>query len=226
MKIVCLSDTHNNHGEIDFLPEGDVLIHTGDFTNTGKYNEVLSFVDWFCKLNFRYKILVAGNHEITLDEPFYETHWKKFHKKKQNPKKIKELITSSDIIYLENTSVTIEGIKFYGSPYTLAGNVLWAFPILGDGDAVNKWDYIPQDTDILLTHSPPEGYLDHYNGKHYGCDILLAYVIDKIKPKFHIFGHIHNQNGCIETENTIFVNAGIVDGDHKVINEPFLFELS
>jgi hypothetical protein len=57
---------------------------------------------------------------------------------------------------------------------------------------LNKWNLIPDDTDILVTHGPPLGYGDHARGqRHVGCVDLLNTVRMRVKPQFHIFGHIH-----------------------------------
>lgn len=224
MKIVCISDTHNKHADI-IIPNGDIIVHTGDFTNTGSYDEVKSFIDWFTRLDFEYKILVAGNHETTLDVSFYEEYWESFHKNKQDTAKIKDIILDSNIIYLEDSSVTIQNINFYGSPYTLAGEVLWGFQLHSDGESDAKWASIPDNTDILLTHSPPEGYLDTYKNHHYGCDVLLLHVKDRVKPVYHIFGHVHCQNGMVTEHETTFVNVGIVDGNHVATYSPVVINI-
>lgn len=211
-KIVFLSDTHNKHKKL-CVPDGDILIHSGDFTNTGRWDEVLSFVNWFSKLPHKHKILIAGNHEITLDIPFYDENWKFFHKKKQDLLKINNLIRNNpNFYYLENTFVIIEGIKIYGSPYVPSDQNYWAFEYKHDLEADSIWSKIPKDTDILVTHTPPFGCLDFYQ-KHLGCDILLLYVSEKIKPKYHLFGHIHDAYGIIKSENTTFINGAIVDGN-------------
>lgn len=225
MKIVIISDTHNLHKKL-FIPDGDMIIHCGDFTSVGYEHEIESFVNWFEKLDFKYKILIAGNHEITLDYEFYEQNWKNFHKKKANTEKIKKMIEENEnFIYLKDNFVIVEGIKIYGSPYTLDSNLGWAFPLFGDHDANEKWSQIPNDIDILVTHTPPEGILDFYQ-KHLGCDILLVHVVDRIKPIFHCFGHIHSCSGIIEKNNITFVNASVLDEGYKVHYQPKIIEFN
>ena len=53
------------------MPKGDVLLHAGDLTNTGLAFEFEGFLDWFSSFSHPYKIFIAGNHDVTLDENFY-----------------------------------------------------------------------------------------------------------------------------------------------------------
>jgi Icc-related predicted phosphoesterase len=223
MKVVCISDTHNKHYELK-IPDGDVIVHTGDFTNKGTFQEVKCFIDWFVNLDFEYKILIAGNHEVTLDDKFYEKNWKSFHKIKQDTVKIKNLILNSGIIYLEDSSVNIKGVNFYGSPYTLVGDVLWGFQLHNYSESIAKWSLIPADTDVLLTHCPPNGYMDGYRYNNYGCNVLLLHVKDRVKPAYHIFGHVHEQHGTVIEHGITFVNAEVVDGKHFVVYDPVILD--
>lgn len=225
MKFVIISDTHNLHKEL-ILPKGDVIIHCGDFTSSGYEHEITSFIQWFGNLDYKYKIFIAGNHEITLDYDFYEENWKRFHKKKQNIQKIKELVeNNNNVIYLKDTHVTIEGIKIYGSPYTLDCNLGWAFPLYCDSDCDYKWKNIPNDIDVLITHTPPEGILDFYK-KNLGCDILLVNVIDRVKPKIHCFGHIHSGSGILTQNDIIFINASVIEENYKITYKHKTIELN
>ena len=115
MRVVCISDTHNQHNKID-LPEGDVLVHSGDFSGTGTLKQVTDFMGWFSSRPHPHKILVAGNHDITLDLPFYENNWHRFHKTRLFASGIKNFVLRSGFHYLENSGVEIQGVKFYGSP--------------------------------------------------------------------------------------------------------------
>jgi len=69
IRIVAISDTHNQHDELE-LPEGNILVHCGDFTNTGSYPEILLFVRWFAAQPHPTKLLVFGNHDISTDSMF------------------------------------------------------------------------------------------------------------------------------------------------------------
>lgn len=219
MKIVVISDTHCCHHKVEPIPPGDLLIHAGDWTNSGYLHEVQSFVNWFSGLDqYKHKILIAGNHDITLDKEYYDENWKNFHKKKVDTEKIRKMVENKSFHYLENSLVEIEGIKFYGSPQNLFCN--WAFGIKNDYEANNIWKMIPDDTNVLITHTPPYGILDHIpfftTKKHLGCDILLIHL-DRVKPKYHIFGHIHECGGSRQFNNgTIHINGATVDGKYNV----------
>ena len=92
----------------------------------------------------------------------------------------------------------------------------WAF--YGDDVSLQeKWDQIPDDTDILVTHGPPNGILDKtgamFGNMNVGCQKLASQVIYRIKPKLHIFGHIHEAHGTYkpDKDGTEFANVAIMD---------------
>jgi Icc-related predicted phosphoesterase len=211
MKIFAISDTHGRHEQVQ-IPEGtDMLIHAGDFSNVKSpamnHNEVNLFLIWLEQQPVKYKVIIAGNHDTSIESRFIT----------------KNDFKNRGIIYLEHELVEIEGIKIFGSPYTPEFHN-WAF-----NRSRNKlgkiWDSIPDDTDILITHGPPKGILDSAaRGKnlneHVGCSALLKRVL-KIQPKIHIMGHIHHNednlnNGTFKLLNckTLFANVSCVkDGD-------------
>ncbi len=211
MKIFAISDTHGRHEQVQ-IPEGtDMLIHAGDFSNVKSpamnHNEVNLFLIWLEQQSVKYKVIIAGNHDTSIESRFIT----------------KNDFKNRGIIYLEHELVEIEGIKIFGSPYTPEFHN-WAF-----NRSRNKlgkiWDSIPDDTDILITHGPPKGILDSAaRGKnlneHVGCSALLKRVL-KIQPKIHIMGHIHHNkdnlnNGTFKLLNckTLFANVSCVkDGD-------------
>ncbi len=225
MRLVCISDTHNQHEKLN-IPHGDVLIHAGDFTGTGTHRQVISFVRWFANQPHKYKVLVAGNHEVTLDQSFYQKNWARFHNKYPlRAHEIKNYVLREEgIIYLENSEVVIEGVKFYGSPYQpeFGG---WAFG-LERGDSIRKaWGEIPQDTDVLITHGPPHGYGDKlYFGERVGCKDLLK-ELDRVKPKVHIYGHIHEGYGTYEHGVSKLINPASCNEDYLLVNEPIVYDL-
>jgi Icc-related predicted phosphoesterase len=193
MKIICISDTHNLHKELK-IPDGDVLIHAGDMTCVGGIDEMKEFNQWLGTLPHRYKIVIAGNHDLYLESV---------------PSMANVFITNA--IYLNDSGIEIEGLKIWGSP--ISPNYQdWAFN-RERGEAIRKhWEMIPQDTDILITHCPPFGILDFNDkGKHEGCQDLLEIVQQKIKPRLHVFGHLHDAHGLDKIGETIFVNASIVN---------------
>ena len=208
MKIWHISDTHTFH-ELLQIPEGiDMVIHSGDCSNPrDPYNnepEVRKFIDWFSGLDIKYKIYVAGNHDTSIERGLVT----------------KDDFSKNGIHYLENTSVEIEGLKIFGSPYTpMFGN--WAF-MKARPKLDRVWNKaIPDDSDIVIVHGPPKGVLDlsyDRNGKLEFCgDKSLMNKIKIVKPLFMMFGHIHNNEDIVNTGtrkvyglDTIFSNGSVV----------------
>ena len=186
MDITTIGDTHGCHRQLN-LKSGDMLIHTGDVTAYGLEHEVLDFLDWLNGQPFQYKIFIGGNHDLYL-----EKH-----------KKLMQAIIPAGIIYLDNRSVKIDGIKIYGTPATLYQGGM-AFNYHQGEDIGQIWAQIPGDTDILITHMPPKGILDNQSG----CPQLLEKV-DSVRPGYHFFGHIHEGHGKYEGGGTIFCNAAV-----------------
>ncbi|MDC3332835.1 metallophosphatase domain-containing protein [bacterium] len=220
MRIVCISDTHNRHPTLT-LPEGDVLIHAGDFTEDGTVSEITQFLKWFGNQSHRHKILIAGNHELCLDDRLYTERWNRFHKKKENKNEV-TLMIDSRFHYLENSSIDIDGIKFYGSPYS--ADMGWVFQYDGIDQAETIWKLIPDDTDVLITHTPTHGQLDVWHGRAVGCKVLSTHI-ERVKPRYHICGHIHDSHGISKTRDTTHINASIVNDAHVVTYDPIVFDL-
>ena len=187
---MLLSDTHMKHEEIP-LPKGDIIIHAGDSLSSGITIELHEFLKWYQHTPYPTKILVAGNH----DWVFQTT-----------PDLAKRLCIVGGITYLEDSSITLNGIKIYGSPWQSEFGG-WAFNLPRGELLKDKWDLIPEDIDILITHGPPFGVLDTLDFRgNLGCEDLTI-AVNKIKPKLHVFGHIHSGYGHIERNETNFVNA-------------------
>jgi Icc-related predicted phosphoesterase len=219
MKIVCISDTHNKHRMMD-IPNGDILIHAGDISSKGEKAQITDFIDWFISLPHKHKVFIAGNHDITFD------------KNKNNGINYDWLIDilsnlPENIHYLENESIEIGGLKIFGSPITpWFHGEYWAFNKYRGNDIESVWNNIPVDVDILVTHGPPFGILDYANfsSKNVGCEDLWN-KINIIKPKIHIFGHIHEGYGMIYRGETIFINASQLDENYYYINNAIEIEL-
>ena len=101
MKLVIISDTHGLHHDLD-LPDGDILIHAGDFCHMGGIDYVYDFLGWYGELDFEHKILIAGNHDFFADE---------------QPEKFAALLPES-VIYLndsgtQNKRFEILGLSLY-----------------------------------------------------------------------------------------------------------------
>jgi Icc-related predicted phosphoesterase len=211
MKITFISDTHGKHAELtDKLPGGDVLIHSGDFMRGGyEEGEAIDFFDWLEHdvTGYKYKIFIAGNHD------------RLFENEPEQAIKLKDAYAPSTI-YLQDSSFKIEGIKFYGSPWTPAFNN-WAFNVERDSDEIEeKWNRIPNDTDVLITHGPPLGILDYtpYGGD-VGCERMISKVLE-IQPLIHVFGHVHSSYGHKYNDTTDFINASNLNDHYKLVNEP------
>jgi predicted phosphodiesterase len=218
----------------DELPTGDILIHAGDCTNRGQQHDVENFVNWFMNIKgFDSKIFIAGNHDWAFEEHRYPHHrgdydW--FHNI-MNP----ENLSQSDVTYLEDSELIIESpefsrpIKIWGSPWQ-PEFYNWAFnlPRLGD-DLRAKWEMIPGDTDILITHGPPNGvrdFVDHRRvNQNVGCE-LLRFHVERVKPLLHVFGHIHGAYGAALIKETLYVNASICTERYIPSNKPIIVDLT
>jgi len=211
MKIVCISDTHNQHRGLT-MPDADMVIHSGDISGMGRITEVDEFLLWFSNLPFRFRIFIAGNHDWLFEK---------------NPEIAKKLLNDyPNIIYLEDSGVEIEGIKIWGSPVQ-PEFYDWAFNRKRGAEIKKHWDLIPSDTDVLITHGPPHKILDitPMTKEHKGCEELLSKVAE-IKVKWHIFGHIHSASGIYETEHTTFINASVLDDNYKLKYKPRIITIN
>ncbi|POM81037.1 Calcineurin-like phosphoesterase [Phytophthora palmivora] len=226
MKVVCVSDTHGLHDDALAIPDGDVFVHAGDFTDTGERSEVVAFNEFLGRLPHRYKLVIAGNHESSFDRTFYPQFWHQYgHCQEYNPDEVRALLTNA--LYLEDQAVLIEGFVFYGTPWQ-PEFCNWAFN-LPRGDALlQKWRHIPSDTDVLITHTPPMGHGDLVGYQRVGCADLLREVEGRVRPKLHVFGHVHEGYGrsaSPDGEITYF-NASTCTHKYEPVNPPFVFELT
>lgn len=207
MKIVIISDTHGMLPKIN-VPDGDLLIHCGDLCDNGTLAGLQKVGLQLAQLPHRYKIVIAGNH----DWPFQQT-----------PQAARD--TLPGCIYLENQTVEVEGLKIYGTPWQPEFRN-WAFNLPRGSDKLKaNWDLIPDDTDILITHTPPQGILDTTDTyQQVGCGMLRLRV-EEIAPKLHCFGHIHEGYGTMQLGPTTFVNAACLNVKYKPVNKPIVIEL-
>lgn len=204
MRLVALSDTHAQHKEID-VPDGDVLIFAGDFCTHGfSYGEIFTFRDWFLSQPHKHKLLISGNHDRLMElQPDLA---EEFDGKGHYP--------NADCHYLFNSGVTIEGVSFWGSPYTPWFNN-WAFNLWGIKHLKANWAKIPYQTNVLITHGPPYGILD---GPALGDQQLMEAIYDKT-PDIHIFGHIHSGYGHGAVGTMRFYNVSVCDDRYLPVNE-------
>lgn len=209
IKIWHISDTHTFHNQLNIPDNIDIVIFSGDCSNPKDIyineREVREFIDWFEKLNCKYKIFVAGNHDCSIERNFVH----------------KADFIENNIIYLEHESVEIEGLNIFGSPYTPTfGN--WSF--MKDRAKLDKyWKMIPENSDIVIVHGPPKTILDlsySRDGKLEFCGDQALYnnIVNRVKPKLMCFGHIHNYEdihnaGLKQLSNhpTIFSNGSCVE---------------
>lgn len=216
MKIVCISDTHNKHKKI-LIPECDILIHAGDFSSRGYVHELKNFAQWFSKQPAKHKVFISGNHDFVCQE---------------EPNLLAQIANDFNINYLFDSYIEIEGLKIYGSPWQ-PWFYNWAFNFKPNAkkEAIDKWNEIPEDTDVLITHGPPYQILDQVNrvvhekeDPNVGCKYLLDRIL-KINPKLHVFGHIHEQYGVKKVGETTFVNAASCNLRYEPNQVPIIVEI-
>ena len=202
LTIVCISDTHGFHDHTE-VPDGDILIHAGDLTKHGTLGDVTDFNAWLGTLPHRHKVVIAGNHDFCFQH---------------EPELARSRLTNC--VYLEDEAATIEGIRFYGSPWQ-PWFFDWAFNLQRGPEIAAKWSLIPDDTDILVTHGPPLGFGDvTYRGESVGCADLLE-RIRVVRPKLHVCGHIHEAAGVARDGGTLFVNASTNMGPGRGVVVPW-----
>ena len=190
LRIVVISDTHGLHRRLH-VPEGDVLVHGGDVTGHGTLAELADFNAWLGDLPHPHKIIIAGNHDFCIQD---------------HPAEARSAITNAT--YLEDDGVVLQGVYFYGAPWQ-PWFFDWAFNLKRGSEIRAKWELIPSTVDILITHGPPANILDEtFLGVHTGCQDLLG-IVRQVKPRYHIFGHIHEAAGSFESEETTHINASI-----------------
>lgn len=216
LKFICISDTHNK--PMQDLPEGNVLIHAGDWSGRGEFWELERFCgfikEWSEK--FDYVVVIAGNHDWIAQK---------------NPEMTKAAIEAAGGIFLQDSACEIEGVKIYGSPWQPAF-FNWAFNLPRGQALEEKWAMIPNNTDILITHGPPNQIGDlirMWQSPNYmenvGCKDLLAAIQKRPSIKAHIFGHIHTGSGIFNEHDKWFINAAILNDEYNRAYVPRVFEL-
>ena len=206
LRLVCLSDLHSLKPACP-IPDGDVLIIAGDVCGHGTLDEIQAFDAFLADLPHPCKVLIAGNH----DWPFARA-----------PDQAGRLIKHA--LYLQDSGIDIHGIKFWGSPWQ-PFFCNWAFNLPRGAPLAKVWAKIPSDTDVLITHGPPYGILDRiYNGEHVGCEDLRA-ALTRVRPKIHVFGHVHESYGVQEQDGTTYINASICDGRYRPIQAPIVIDI-
>lgn len=199
VRLVCLSDTHNVHAELD-VPDGDVLLHAGDFTGRGTEREVAAFGEFLAELPHPEKVIVAGNHDFLFES---------------DGARARELL--GDVTYLQDAGATVCGLRVWGSPWQPWFHD-WAFNLPRGAAIAEKWRLVPAALDVLVTHGPPAGILDQtYRGPRVGCEALRE-ALTRIRPRLHLFGHIHEDYGTVRGDETLSVNACNCDLRYRPVN--------
>jgi Icc-related predicted phosphoesterase len=210
MKITFISDTHTKHHEMtNDLPGGPIIVHCGDVSGRGNVYEINEFLEWFSDLPYTHKIFIAGNHDFGFEKPYTKS----------------QIVIPENIHYLEDSSVLIEGIKFYGSPWQ-PWFFNWAFNLPRSGNELKeKWSAIPEDTDVLVVHAPPKGILDVVirGSEHVGCELLRDRILE-VKPKVVAFGHIHEAYGKEIIDEITYINASLLDLRYDYTNKPIIID--
>lgn len=207
MRLVILSDTHGLHEQVD-VPDGDVLVHAGDLSNRGTLDGIRRFDAWISGLPHRHKLVIAGNHDFAFED---------------DAEAARSCITAAT--YLQDEGTTIGGVRFWGSPWQ-PWFFDWAFNLKTPAELAAVWARIPDNTDVLITHGPPRGILDTTStGKHAGCAELLREVEERVRPKVHAFGHIHEAHGVVERGGTAFVNASTCTLQYRPVHPAIVLDI-
>lgn len=209
MKLTAISDTHNRHQYIDTsaFRDTDILVHAGDFTGNGSVQQTITFLKWFESIQVPHKVLIAGNHDRYTTTPNF-------------PEKLETYAPS--VTYLCNSSATINGIKFWGSPYS---NIFGSWSWMEEEPELEAiWDTIPLDTNVVITHGPPYLYNDLVNNDwspnpNVGSQSLTEQLQILPALKLHICGHIHESSN-ITIGDFVSINASILDDNYIPFNQP------
>lgn len=215
MRFVCISDTHTLERKIGNIPDGEVIIHAGDFMSSGwsKY-EYINFLSWYGALPHKHKILVAGNHDRQVQiEPEYFKHH----------------VDREKIIYLEDSSTIIDNIVIHGSPWQKWFHD-WAFNFPSDEKNYKRkaelvWGAIPDNTNVLITHGQPYGINDKTEeGDLTGCKFLKKRISKLKSLKYYIGGHIHEAYGVQSIKGVTYINPAICTRRYNPTNSPIVFD--
>lgn len=200
-----MADSHEWHRHLE-IPQCDLLLHAGDASYLSlKSSAIDDFDAWLGEVPARHVIFVPGNHDRFAIPG-------NLRKRKLRNARI-----------LTNHLAEIMGLRIWGSSL---------MPL--DGTAVDDpsaeerrriYAQIPEKVDILITHYPPYGVLDSTDGdqSHAGCRELLK-AIKCVKPRVHIFGHVHGARGMVESEHTTFINATVLDATGGLLS-PFTMHM-
>ncbi|KAI6036869.1 Metallo-dependent phosphatase-like protein [Pisolithus microcarpus] len=193
-RFVCISDTHSG---IFRLPYGDVLLHAGDLSSYGALSQLTRTVDWLKSLKHPVKIMIAGNHDQFQLIQYARTT-------------VRSLASAGLLYILLAPSGKVW--KVYGSPVPV--HLDGAFQYASSTEAKAIYQRIPEDTEILITHTPPYRTLDKTRkGQHVGCQVLASRLKKLRHCRLHVFGHIMKTPGA----RVDGVNAAVPLSDNIVV---------
>ncbi len=208
-RVTFISDTHNYQSKIK-IPDSDILIHAGDATGRGSIPEVSAFLNWLSQQSAKHKIYVSGNHDFLFE---------------RDPSLSRMLLSEyPSVTYLKDSLIDIMGLKIFGSPWT-PRFYDWAFNA-DEAKLTEVWSAIPSNIDILITHGPPYQILDKTEEEdNVGCKILLHEIQSRVRPRYHVFGHIHEGYGVKVIGETTFINASSCNIRYRPVNPPITLDI-
>jgi predicted phosphodiesterase len=205
-RLVFISDTHGFH-DIE-VPAGDVLIHAGDGCSLGTLEEARRWGAFLHAQPHRHKLVIAGNHDRCFESDLDGA---------------RKMLPAS-LTFLHDSGCEVEGLRVWGAPWQ-PWFLSWAFNLPRGPELARKWALIPDATDILITHGPPYGILDRtISGQDVGCEDLRR-AIERVRPRVHAFGHIHEGYGTAFIDGTMFVNASTCTLAYKPTNPAIVIDL-
>lgn len=239
MRLVFVSDTHSQHRRLTqaiIAAKADVLVHCGDFSDVewdlrtqrfvkiGDLSGISSFAEW-CEMLLRKKyvgavVVIAGNHDLRLDATFPDIA-STF---PSLPEQCRKMLDLPGVHYLQDEALALEGITFYGSPWTTRFYD-WGFQIDSKAHDEHLWSLIPERVDVLVTHGPPFGIGDLTEDRRSTGSHGLMEAVERVKPRVHAFGHIHHGYGMAVKGPTLFLNASTCTEEYKPTNPPIVLDL-
>lgn len=226
MKVVAISDLH---GLLPVIPECDILLIAGDICPhfdrpVGGAGDIFGqsywlrhdFEEWLDNVPAKEVCATWGNHDWIGE-------------------KRPDMVPKLRWHLLNDQGAEVLGVKVWGTPWQPYFHG-WAFnappPLYPDGEAFlkKKYDLIPDDTDIIISHGPPRGFGDvTHDGRPTGSEALKDAIM-RIKPKLSVAGHIHIGRGVWEIERGnmpkgIIANVCVLDEAYRLVHKPMEFEI-
>ena len=205
VRIVIVSDSHRSHRSLK-IPNGDIFIHCGDFTNhKTSTSDLRDFNEWLNTIPHKYKIVISGNHDVALSKSV-----------ELNRQKM------CNATYLQDETIEIEGIKIHGTPWHTDRGIWYLAKAFSAPSHIleQKYQLIPKDIDILISHPPPTqvGLDKNHHNRFMGVPELTQHSLMRVKPRvkkklqknaskfglkqIHCFGHNHDGIGVKKFSHT------------------------